>query len=86
MHFIARIFDKLIVQPFTQHPQSVGETYIEHMLASLGFAIRLLIAGLACVIHAILPFLCVTTGSAAVNRLHAKMVCNRNQQNSEQAD
>jgi hypothetical protein len=34
-------------------------------------------AGLACLIHGVLPFLFVRTGSAAINTLHTRMVTNR---------
>lgn len=59
---------------FTEHPDSVGETYLEHMGVALSFAFPLLRAGLAALVHAFLPFLCVTTASATVKRLHARMV------------
>jgi len=59
---------------FTEHPDSVGESYFEHMGVALSFAGPLLAAGLAAVVHAVLPFLCVTTASGTVKRLHARMV------------
>ncbi|RDI62090.1 DUF6356 family protein [Microvirga subterranea] len=59
---------------FTEHPESVGETYLEHMGVALSFAFPLLRAGLAALVHAVLPFLCVTTASSTVKRLHARMV------------
>ncbi|QFU15094.1 DUF6356 family protein [Microvirga thermotolerans] len=58
---------------FTEHPESVGETYFEHMGVALSFAGPLLAAGLAALVHAFLPFLCVTTASATVKRLYARM-------------
>ncbi len=58
--------------PFTAHPSSVGETYIEHAkFASLSGA-RMIIAGMACIIHGILPFLFVQTGSQTITGLHEK--------------
>lgn len=62
---------------FTRHPRSVGETYWQHMAASLSFAGPLLLAGLAALVHAFLPFLLVRTGSAIVARLHERMVVHR---------
>jgi hypothetical protein len=59
---------------FTEHPDAVGESYFEHMQVALSFAGPLLKAGLAALVHAVLPFLCVTTASATVKRLHARMV------------
>lgn len=58
---------------FTEHPDSVGETYFEHMGVALSFAWPLLGAGLAALVHAFLPFLCVTAASATVKRLYARM-------------
>ena len=29
--------------------------------------------GLACLVHAVFPFLCVRTGSQTMNRLHARL-------------
>lgn len=62
---------------FTEHPAAVGETYFEHLAAAAGFAGWMLVAMLACFIHAIFPFLCVTTGSSIIKRLHDRMVTNR---------
>ncbi len=59
---------------FTEHPDAVGESYVEHMQVALSFAGPLLVAGLSALVHAVLPFLCVTTASTTVKRLHARMV------------
>jgi Family of unknown function (DUF6356) len=59
---------------FTDHPDSVGETYTEHMGVALSFAGPLLAAGLAALVHAFVPFLFLTTASSTVKRLHARMV------------
>jgi hypothetical protein len=64
---------------FTEHPESVGESYFEHMGVALSFAGPLLTAGLAALVHAVLPFLCVTTASGTVKQLHARMVNRRPQ-------
>ena len=57
----------------TEHPDAVGESYFEHMHVALSFAGPLLKAGMAALVHAFLPFLCVTTASATVKRLYARM-------------
>ena len=59
---------------FTEHPEAVGESYVEHMRVALSFAGPLLAAGMAALVHAVLPFLCVTTASGTVKRLHARMM------------
>jgi len=58
---------------FTEHPESVGETYGEHMVRATRFGGRMVMAGFACILHAWLPFLFVRTGSKAINELHAQM-------------
>ena len=62
---------------FLEHPRSIGESYLEHQRHALGFGFSLFLAALACFIHAIVPGLCVRTGSRAITRLHDRMVTNR---------
>jgi hypothetical protein len=58
---------------FTEHPESVGESYFDHMGVALSFAGPLALAAGAAFVHAFLPFLCVTTASSTVKRLYARM-------------
>jgi hypothetical protein len=62
---------------FTEHPASVGETYLGHLMRASWFGGKLLLAAGACFVHAIFPFLFVKTGSQAITQLHAAMVTNR---------
>ena len=62
---------------FTEHPASVGETYGEHMGMATGFGVRLLMASLACFVHALLPFLFQKTASRMITTLHGRMVTHR---------
>lgn len=62
---------------FTRHPASVGESYCEHLRAAGGFASQLLVAALACAVHALLPFLFERAASARIASLHERMVSNR---------
>jgi hypothetical protein len=62
---------------FLAHPRSVGESYFEHLAMAGGFAVRLLGAGLACLIHALIPALFQTTASDTVLRLHGVMAARR---------
>ena len=63
---------------FTEHPASVGETYFEHLGQASSFGVAMLAAGLACLIHGLLPFLFVRTGSSTINHSHHRMIVNRN--------
>ena len=66
-----------ITRLFSEHPASVGETYSEHLLHASGFGLRMILGGMACVLHGLLPFLFVRTGSSQITLLHHKMVANR---------
>ena len=66
-----------MLRAFTDHPASVDETYGEHLVMAASFALRLLLASLACFVHALLPFLFVKTGSRMITELHDRMVTNR---------
>lgn len=65
------------VQLFTEHPASVGETYGQHFVVACSFGGAMLRGGLACLLHAVFPFLCVRTGSSTIRGLHERMVVNR---------
>ena len=62
---------------FNEHPASVGETYWQHLLRASWFAGKMLMGAGACFIHALLPFLCVRTGSETIQQLHTAMVTHR---------
>lgn len=68
-----------MVKYFTEHPETVGETYGQHLLKAGSFGICMVCNGLACLLHGLFPFLFVKTGSAAIKRLHDEMVVNRAQ-------
>jgi hypothetical protein len=62
---------------FTEHPASVGESYAAHFLHAAGFSVSMLRGGLACMVHAVFPFLCTKTGSGIVAQLNTRMITNR---------
>jgi len=66
-----------LVRLFTVHPASVGESYGEHLMRAMCFGVRMLGAGSACLIHGLLPFLFVRTGSRAIADLNDRMIENR---------
>lgn len=53
----------------TAHLDEVGETYFEHMGIALRIGIHMLVGGLACLVHGLLPFLFIRTGSDTIKRL-----------------
>jgi len=67
----------MIERFFLRHPRSIGESYGEHFLVALSFAVSMLIGGLALVVHAVVPGLFVRNGSQTISNLHDRMVQNR---------
>lgn len=65
------------LKPFTSHPNSVGETYFQHMRVAIGCGVRMVAGGMACVLHGLLPFLFTTAGTEQIRYLHRRMVENR---------
>lgn len=65
------------MKAFTEHPESVGESYFEHMRTSFGFGGRMFVASIGCMLHGIFPFLCVKTGSKTIVKLNHNMVAHR---------
>ena len=67
------MFNKL----FRDHPIEVGETYAEHFAAAGGFGVKMVAGGIACMVHALVPGVFVTTGSGTVKKLYDQMVAKR---------
>jgi hypothetical protein len=68
---------KLFKHLFTDHPATVGENYLEHLVAATTFGVTMILSGLACIVHALIPGLFVTRGSDAICSLHERMVVKR---------
>jgi Family of unknown function (DUF6356) len=62
---------------FADHPRSLGESYLEHLRHALEFGSAMTGAGIACVIHALVPALFVRTASTTILRLHDRMTAMR---------
>jgi len=61
--------------PFTQHPQEVGETYFQHMCAALGITGRLALATHCHLIHAVFPFIHPPLGTDLENLIKELKEC-----------
>lgn len=70
---------------FTEHPESVGESYARHFGVAARFGGIMIVGGLGAIVHAVVPGLCTTTGSETVAKLHAEMVAKRRQKQAAQA-
>lgn len=62
---------------FTEHPASIGETYLVHLGHASRFALQMMMGGGACLVHSVLPFLFADTASHVIAQLHQQMVVNR---------
>ncbi|MFK7914488.1 MAG: DUF6356 family protein [Pseudomonadales bacterium] len=58
---------------FCEHPNSVGETYGQHLRAAFGYSWRLFKGALGCALHGLMPWLCTSTGSALISDLHQEL-------------
>ena len=59
--------------PFTAHPHSVGETYLEHGLFACRYGAKMTVGGLAALLHGVFPFLFQATGSRITRELNATL-------------
>lgn len=59
---------------FLSHPRSVGESYFEHAGTAARFGATMVVGGVACMIHALLPEFFKRTASDRVKRLYGQMV------------
>ena len=56
--------------PFTKHPHSVGETYLEHMMIAFSIAMKIQLVVLIILIHSIFPFLFEQTGGDKIEQIN----------------
>jgi len=57
---------------FLAHPQSVDESYLEHMAFAGRFSGKLFLAAGAALVHAVLPFMFEKTASRKIAEMYAK--------------
>jgi hypothetical protein len=66
-----------MLRAFTDHPATVGETYLEHLGSASGFARTMFVGAVACLLHGVFPFAFQKAGSRRIVELHQRMVANR---------
>lgn len=71
-------FCQRIKSAFISHPKNCGETYLEHLRAASSCGIELFLAGMACIIHSIFPFLFTATASSIVQKINAHLTLRKN--------
>jgi len=55
---------------FTKHPNSVDETYLEHMWCACKFFVKLQLLSVTALVHSVFPFLFEYTASSGVKELN----------------
>lgn len=63
----------MINKVFLDHPASVEENYFEHMIFAGRFALTLMGAAAAALIHAIIPCLFEKTASNLIRKMYARI-------------
>ena len=66
--------ERLIARLFTGHPRLLGVSWLSHGVGALKIGGQLIGAGLACVVHAVVPGLFTQTAGKTVTRLHNHMI------------
>ncbi len=62
----------MLTRVFLSHPRAVNESYGEHAIFAGGFAVRLILAGGAALVHAVIPCLFEKTASRMIEDMYAK--------------
>jgi hypothetical protein len=70
----------------TEPSATVGERFFEHLFAAAHFSASLLLAGIVCLVHALLPFLFVKTGCQFVSQLYQRMTAQRDRRYAVTSD
>ncbi len=60
-----------IERVFLHHPETVDETYFQHMKFASRFAGLLLLASTAAIVHAVIPCLFESTAGRLIRRMHS---------------
>jgi hypothetical protein len=58
---------------FLRHPRDVNESYGEHMMVASRIGVTLIGAGLASLVHGLVPGWFTRTGSSMIRRLHKEI-------------
>ncbi len=67
----------MIKKYFLDHPATVGESYAEHFGVATGVGVKMIIGGIAALIHGLIPRYFETTGSRVIFKLHSQILASR---------
>lgn len=63
----------MVARLFTEHPRSLGMSWWGHGVGAVKIGLEMIGAGLACIVHAIVPGWFTETAGRTVVRLHSHM-------------
>ncbi|WP_293903364.1 putative sulfate exporter family transporter [Phenylobacterium sp.] len=66
-----------MIKAFKQHPETVGESYLEHLGSAWGYAATMAAGAVACLLHGLFPFAFQASGSRRIRELHERMITHR---------
>jgi hypothetical protein len=72
--------------PFTAHPNDVGETWTQHAAFATRYGVKMTLGGLAALAHGLFPFLFRTTASRITDELAATLEEARNRGRTAKED
>ena len=67
----------MIGRMFSEHPRSLGMSWGAHAVGAVGISVRLIGAGMACLIHAIVPAWFTQTAGKTVAEMHEHMAARK---------
>ena len=62
--------EEIVIGASKRHLGDAGESYFQHLRFATKVGAVAIGGGLACIVHALVPGLCTTTGSRAIARLN----------------
>jgi len=75
-----------VEKAFTEHPETTGETYFQHLRYTVKMAGRFLYSGIVIVVHGVFPFLYVRTASNQIELVYRNMKIRIPTQRREEID
>lgn len=63
----------LVDRMFADHPRALGMSWLDHGVGAVGIGARLIGAGTACLVHAVVPGLFTQTAGRTVDHLYDHM-------------
>jgi|TARA_B110000967_G_scaffold107982_1_gene110671 hypothetical protein len=71
--FMYNFYMKVIYKLFTDHPKSQGESYFQHMVCAATYGFKMILSGIAVIIHSIFPFIFKTTASDCAKEINLEI-------------